>query len=32
MFKDSNLHDERCLFKIVDCENKCGAKVQRQNL
>jgi hypothetical protein len=32
MYKDINSHDESCLFKIIDCENKCGTKAQRSNM
>ena len=32
MYKNLEAHDERCLFKIIECDNKCGAKVLRQNM
>jgi len=32
MFKNLDTHDERCLFKIVECDNKCGTRVLRQNI
>ena len=32
IYKDLTLHDERCLFKMIECDNKCREKVQRQFL
>ena len=32
IYRDLPSHDERCLYKIVDCENKCGERIQRQHL
>lgn len=32
IFKDLGAHDERCLFKIVECDNKCGQKTLRQHI
>jgi hypothetical protein len=32
MFKDLSQHDDRCLFKVIECENKCGGKFLRQNI
>ena len=29
MYKDVTSHDDRCLFKIIECDNKCGAKTLR---
>ena len=32
MFKNLETHDERCLFKIVECDNKCSTRILRQNM
>lgn len=32
MFKDVDKHDNRCAFKIMNCKNKCGEVLERQEL
>jgi hypothetical protein len=31
MYKDAAAHDEVCLFKVIECDNKCGVRTLRSN-
>ena len=32
MVKDADTHDERCLYKVIECDNKCGTKTLRSQM